>query len=188
MKSWWQYFKQAFTKKECEWIINYSKNIPISDAFIGSGQGYVINESFRRSKIRWLNKCAPELAEMYSRINEMALQANASAFGFDIQGFPHVQFTEYHAQDEGTYDWHEDNNFTNSTPFDRKISMVIQLSDADEYTGGKLKLHHEPLPDDVFCNQGDAIFFPSFNRHMVTPVKLGTRYSLVTWFVGPKFR
>ena len=68
------------------------------------------------------------------------------------------------------------------------MSMVIQLSGKDEYTGGELKLSHDPIPAGTFENQGDAILFPSFNRHMVTPVKLGKRYSLVTWFVGPKFR
>ena len=32
------------------------------------------------------------------------------------------------------------------------------------------------------------IFFPSFLMHRVTPVKQGTRYSLVSWFLGPPFK
>jgi PKHD-type hydroxylase len=188
MTAWWQYFPKAFSKNECEWLIKYAHKLPCGGGVVEHGGEYHEDRKLRRSKVRWFSKTAPELTELYSRISEMMIQANANAFGFDILGFPHVQFTEYHAEDDGTYGWHEDNNFTNNTPCDRKISMVIQLSDAGEYTGGKLKLHREPLPDNVFCNQGDAIFFPSFNRHMVTPVKLGTRYSLVTWFVGPKFR
>ena len=44
------------------------------------------------------------------------------------------------------------------------------------------------LIDHVRAGLEVDILFPAFNRHMVTPVKLGKRYSLVTWFVGPKFR
>ena len=128
------------------------------------------------------------LLPFYERVNRMALQANANAFGFDLSGFHEVQFTEYNAENSGTYGWHEDLAWKKVTPFDRKMSMVVQLSKPDEYTGGKLEFANDPLGDGQFCNQGDVIFFPSFNRHRVIPVKLGIRYSLVTWFVGPKFR
>jgi PKHD-type hydroxylase len=35
---------------------------------------------------------------------------------------------------------------------------------------------------------GDALVFPSFLRHRVTPVSRGVRYSLVTWIEGPQWR
>ena len=35
--------------------------------------------------------------------------------------------------------------------------------------------------------EGSIIVFPAFMEHRVTPVTRGTRYSLVTWFVGPPF-
>jgi PKHD-type hydroxylase len=188
MTAWWQYFKNALTKDECEWLIQYAMSLPCGDGVVGHGGKAVKNEELRRSRVRWLRKSDPALSELFTRIADMGQRANSNAFGFAIDGFPHVQFTEYHADDEGTYGWHEDNSFINATPSDRKMSMVIQLSDPESYTGGKLLLKRDPLPDGTFCNQGDAIFFPSFNTHMVTPVKLGVRYSLVTWFVGPHFR
>jgi PKHD-type hydroxylase len=36
--------------------------------------------------------------------------------------------------------------------------------------------------------QGQAIFFASFLRHKVAPVKKGVRKSLVMWFGGPPFK
>jgi PKHD-type hydroxylase len=36
--------------------------------------------------------------------------------------------------------------------------------------------------------QGQAIFFASFLRHRVAPVKKGVRRSLVMWFGGPPLR
>lgn len=86
------------------------------------------------------------------------------------------------------YDWHEDNAWKGRTPFDRKLSLVAQLSRPEDYQGGRLELHNDPLPDTHFRGQGDIIVFPAFNRHRVTPVTAGTRYSLVTWFVGPRLR
>ena len=36
--------------------------------------------------------------------------------------------------------------------------------------------------------QGQAIFFASFLRHRVAPVKKGIRQSMVMWFGGPPFK
>lgn len=188
MNAWWQLFRNAFTKEECEWLIQYAKQIDSCTGTVGHGGKSVVNETLRRSRVRWLQRDDQNLDLLIRKIERMALRANANAFGFDLAGFHELQFTEYHAEEDGHYGWHEDNNWTKNTPFDRKMSMVVQLSDKDSYTGGKLMLHNDPLPDGHFTNQGDTIFFPSFNRHMVSPVKLGVRYSLVTWFVGPKFR
>lgn len=188
MTSWWQHFKQALSPEECKFIIEYGLTHKPIDATVGHGGKSTVNTELRRSTVRWLSRSDSTLSGLYQKIEILALKANANAFGFDLSGFHEVQFTEYNADAEGTYGWHEDLCWTKATPFDRKMSMVIQLSDKDDYTGGKLELKHDPLPAGIFENQGDVIFFPSFNIHRVTPVKLGKRHSLVTWFVGPKFR
>ena len=36
--------------------------------------------------------------------------------------------------------------------------------------------------------QGQGIFFASFLRHRIAPVKKGVRHSLVMWFGGPPLR
>lgn len=188
MIHWWQSFNSALTPEECKFIVEYGLTHKASQATVGHGGKSVVNENLRRSTVRWFSRSDPALAGLYAKIENMGLKANANGFGFDLAGFHEVQFTEYNADVDGTYGWHEDLNWTKNTPFDRKMSMVIQLSHKDDYTGGKLELQRDPLPAGTFENQGDAIFFPSFNTHRVTPVKLGKRYSLVTWFVGPKFR
>ena len=62
------------------------------------------------------------------------------------------------------------------------------LSDPSEFTGGELTFSEmgdqKPLP----LKQGQAIFFASFLRHKVAPVKKGVRKSLVMWFGGPPFK
>ena len=188
MRYWWQSFQKAFTPDECDQLVKYGLTHTPVKATVGHGGKSVVDDHLRRSKVRWLSRTDHKLNGLFARIECMALKANANAFGFDIAGFHEVQFTEYNAEDSGTYGWHEDNIWTKDSPFDRKMSMVIQLSDKEGYTGGKLELVHDPLPAGTFENKGDVIFFPAFNRHRVTPVKLGVRYSLVTWFIGNKFR
>jgi len=91
---------------------------------------------------------------------------------------------------KGFYDWHMDLNAfgqQGQNPI-RKISMTLLLSDPSEFTGGDLLFsemgEHKPLP----LKQGQAIFFASFLRHKVAPVKKGIRKSLVMWFGGPPFK
>jgi PKHD-type hydroxylase len=188
MNAWWQLFNKAFSEEECAFIIKHGLTHRPVQATVGHGGKSVIDDHLRRSTVRWFNRSDQALNWFYDRIEKMALQANANAFGFDLAGFHEVQFTEYNSENAGGYGWHEDLNWTKPTPFDRKMSMVIQLSKSNDYTGGKLEFANDPLKDEQFANQGDVIFFPSFNRHRVIPVKSGLRYSLVTWFVGPKFK
>jgi PKHD-type hydroxylase len=91
---------------------------------------------------------------------------------------------------KGFYDWHMDLNAfgqQGQNPI-RKISMTCLLSDPSEFTGGDLLFSEmgdqKPLP----LKQGQAIFFASFLRHKVAPVKKGVRKSLVMWFGGPPFK
>ncbi|HEY1083710.1 MAG TPA: 2OG-Fe(II) oxygenase [Prosthecobacter sp.] len=188
MKAWWQLFSNHFTPAECQALIDYALTHPVQTGTIGHGGKSAVNEGIRRSKVRWLNRHDPQLAAFFARISNMGEQANNNGFGFDLRGFREVQFTEYDAGDEGHYDWHEDNAWTAGFATERKMSMVIQLSAPADYEGGKLELQRDSLPADKFTNQGDVIFFPAFNRHRVTPVTQGKRYSLVTWFTGPAFR
>ena len=79
----------------------------------------------------------------------------------------------------------------------RKLAIVVQLSDPDDYQGGELEVFnivHEYEPDDVIAwsddarQQGSVIVFPAFEYHRVTPIVDGERYSLVCWIGGPPFR
>lgn len=73
----------------------------------------------------------------------------------------------------------------------RKITMVLNLTNPDNYAGGNLKLDLGPHAGKKrfhVCQeirpQGSIIIFPSFTYHCVTPVTRGTRYSLVNWCLG----
>lgn len=189
MKAWWQLWSKAFTPSECAEIVAYMlKQRPVQ-AVVGHG-GQATKSDIRKSTVYWINRTEPILWDAFARIDHMVRRSNAEAFGFDIAHNHEVQGTEYNADRLGKYDWHEDNTWVpqNGNIFDRKLSVVVQLSPADNYEGGRLELDRDGLPSDRFCDVGDLIIFPSFLRHRVTPVTKGVRYSLVTWYQGPRFR
>ncbi len=67
----------------------------------------------------------------------------------------------------------------------------VQLSESDSYEGGDLifDLPPELCPDkELMRKQGTIIIFPSFVRHMVTPVTEGERHAMVSWIEGLNFR
>jgi PKHD-type hydroxylase len=187
MNAWWQMFRRAFTPQECQALIDYGLEQPLIEARIGYGGDPHLDTKMRRSQIRWFRRDDKQLELFYDRLWRMGRQAN-KAFGFDLRDCGSAQFTVYESSNEGHFDWHLDNAFKTNGKHDRKMSMVIQLSDTSTYEGGRLELQSDPLPPNMFVDQGDTIFFPSFNRHRVTPVTKGVRYSCVVWFEGPPFR
>lgn len=63
----------------------------------------------------------------------------------------------------------------------RKMNLIIQLSEGDEYDGGDL------IAGTTTCSRefGTGIFFPAYLDHSVTKLTSGTRYSLIGHAWGP---
>ena len=126
------------------------------------------------------------MADMYKDIEHIMKTTNGNHFGFDGMTITEpAQYTEY--PEGGFYEWHVDNdvNCAHEPPV-RKISMTCLLSDPSTFTGGELEfMEKNKIPN---LKQGQAIFFASFLRHRVAPVKKGTRRSLVMWFGGQPFK
>mgnify|MGYP003307903561 FL=1 len=69
--------------------------------------------------------------------------------------------------------------------------MTILLN--DDYEGGDFQFatyakEQCEIITPEYNKQGTVIVFPSDMEHRVLPVTKGTRYSLVTWFLGPPFQ
>lgn len=177
----WQLFVGVINKQTCESMIDtFSKIDPID------GTTYNATETHRKSKVRWVAD-EPALEVLFLRFVNAA---NAVAFNVDIQQeMREMQFTEYHAEYGGKYNWHHDVNWENNKNFDRKLSMVVQLSDPDTYEGGRFEFNEvqNPRPED-WKKQGSILIFPSYLQHRVTEVTKGVRYSLVSWVRGPRWR
>ncbi|MGF1454491.1 MAG: 2OG-Fe(II) oxygenase [Alphaproteobacteria bacterium] len=143
------------------------------------------DDKIRRSEVVWLRR-SEGYDWVYDRIWTAIDRLNAEFFHFDITGFQtSVQLTRYAATNRGHYTWHMDNGDKNAT---RKLSFTVQVSDPDAYRGGDLELFYKARSEVASRDRGSITVFPSFVMHRVSPVKKGTRYSLVAWIEGPRWR
>jgi len=187
----WQYWAGGIPEADCDSIVELLDNtIEMSDGQIGFGDKSAPNSQYRSSKIGWVNTYDARYQSIVSTIWNFGKLANRNAYAFDIDFLNDIQYTHYYGSTNDKYDWHIDTFWGNGTPYDRKISMVIQLSDPNDYEGGEFQFDPEiAQPNAEHLRQrGTVIAFPSFIRHRVTPVTSGTRKSLVAWIEGPNFR
>lgn len=188
MKGEWSYWKNYFSKDYCNNIIELAKKVPLVDPTLGE-DSRPADPNMRRSKLRWINQDNKDFEGVFKKFWELQIRMNRDFFGFNVQSLNYLQFTEYDEEYQGEYKSHQDIFWTSPKTTHRKISMIVQLSDPKDYTGGKLVLERttHPLPEDII-EQGTVIAFPSFVYHRLEPVTKGKRYSLVGWFEGPKFQ
>ena len=127
---------------------------------------------------------------IYSRLLSITEEANNSLWKFDLTGFwEDCQYTTYEAsskKDGDFYDYHLD--IDGSYGVQRKISIVVQLSDQEDYEGGELELKTSKNSYVADKSKGSILLFPSFCLHKVHPVTKGKRNSLVLWVSGMPFK
>lgn len=190
MLAWWQLWTAHFNPKTCDNLIEAGLKIKPQDGVIGFGGSAKSDQKMRRSKVRWVHRNTKGFEHIWHRLSDMMHEANGNAFGFDLTTLKEMQFTEYRAEEEGHYDWHEDLCWKPQPPTmsQRKLSLVLQLSDSGTYDGGDFQVAHDQIAPKIVRPRGSVIVFPSFLRHRVTPLTRGVRYSLVCWMPGPNFR
>jgi PKHD-type hydroxylase len=182
-----------FSPEECETIINLPKSGDSTTPLNYSSTGFGSNEHITTAKIRispvsWIRSDKPENTWIFEKIVQCIEETNNKYFNYDLKEIQSLQFTVYDSEEKGFYDKHIDTEPTLIDGVIRKLSISIQLSEPEDYEGGKVLLHVGGDPIEVPKNRGTAIFFPSYTLHEVTPVTKGIRYSLVAWITGPKFK
>ena len=101
-------------------------------------------------------------------------------FKFDISFVEPYELKRY--TDTDFFGKHVDSYYSLQVDIDRKLTMVVQLSDTNEYTGD-LKIFNNK----VHRNKGSVTVFPSFFTHEVTKTT-GVRWSLIGWAWGPYWK
>ena len=186
------YWNNLFTDEELDQIFEYCNDLPAETAHTGHQKTeQTTREDVRKSQVAWVYR-NNDTEWIFSRYDGAVQRINTSLFNVDIEPLSSLQFTRYE-EDGGHYDWHWDMQLA-PEPFEpniirqRKISVVTQLNDPEDYNGGVLKVGPCGRIYDIDQGKGVTCMFLSFVNHMVTPVTKGTRYSLVGWYEGPDWR
>ena len=179
MRDIWQLYKGALTDEECDKIIEVGNEQEKQDAGIfANSHG---DEKVRKTQISWIREpWIDSTQEFYFR------DANSNVFGFLADLMPAAQFGTYKEGD--FYEWHYDVNWESDRQYDRKLSIVIQLSDPNDYEGGVFEFQYPFEQPKGFEERGSVLIFPSYITHRVTKITKGERKSLVNWLEGPRWR
>ena len=148
-----------------------------------------IDDNVYEAQIRSVNSKPVVLDGLfYEKLHAYVWAANQALWKFELTGLhPHdpPQLLRYERGDH--YDWHLDHDGQSSS---RKLTCIVQLSDADSYEGGDIcifpSLTSSSPADWRAC--GTLIIFPVYVPHCVAKIESGTRHALVFWIHGPEFR
>ena len=199
----WHIIHEAIDRKTCKKIISLGKDSfkpAQADLHIESKEDkerineYGVDKDTRVSDISWITNV--------KWVKDLIIPALASAnvnagWKYNVIGVESLQLTRY--KKDGFYTWHSDGKGCHLSgrtygkdpnPYVRKLSMTILLNDS--YEGGEFQFASYNKKECMistpeFSKVGSSVVFPSVMEHRVVPVKKGTRYSLVGWFIGPPF-
>jgi PKHD-type hydroxylase len=178
------WYRAGFSKEELEKIYTDLENVPFEKATTLDGNS---EKDVRSSRIKWIPK-NKQWEWLYQKLMNMAVDANDNLWDFDlISADEKIQYTEYLAEDEGHYTWHQD--IGPGMASQRKVSITVQLSESDEYEGGDLELWRGG--NNVVTAErgaGVTVLFPSYLMHRVTKVTKGKRRSFVLWVGGQHYK
>lgn len=186
----------ALSPDECVRLIDIFDSSPAVTAGLLSGGNQT---DTRICDTLWMDD-TPDTAWIFKRLVKIVADVNRETFHFDLDEFREsAQILRYTApeltsngysdgvSEAGRYDTHVDIGGVGHSAT-RKLSLSIQLSAAESYTGGGLQVGSDEQAWSAPREPGTAILFPSFVRHSVAPLVTGTRYALVAWVHGPAFR
>lgn len=179
-------WEDAFTTEQLNTLQSMAMNAQETGRIGNNGH----SPEIRRSKVKWVDDSENQFSWVFDILKHVVANINARFYRFDLSGFGEpMQLTNYSEEDQGTYNWHQDMSCSkNAVGTNRKLSIVIQLSDPSVYEGGNLEIMHGSKPVAVEKKRGLIAIFPSWQLHRVTPVVKGSRQSLVVWVSGPEFK
>lgn len=175
------YAYDFLTDEECDTLIE------ITTIIQGNNPGTVDNiPNFREVKAIPLHFMGSKINWLSDRIQEAVKDFNYQFYRFDISALDGLSLCTYNAEQGSQYRAHNDCIFNDGLM--RKLTVVIQLTDPNEYQEGSTLVLDGELQISLKKERGSINIFPSFLTHRVDPITKGTRHAIVTWVAGPPFR
>ena len=174
-------FKSAFNDNEINFIKNLVKKYNSQKGTISN----YVDLTYRSSNIKWL-PYNNDTNWIYSKLNYLIDKANVECWNFDLfDKTEQIQYGEYDSKEGGHYEFHMD---VSDNSINRKLSLSVQLSDENNYSGGDLQFFTNRKVRNATKEKGSVIIFPSYLMHRVKKVTGGKRESLVLWRHGPPLK
>lgn len=183
------YQHDVFTSAELQKIINYCNLLQKQEALVAVGKdAYGVNADYRISEVSWV-ELNLDTQWIYDKFGESIQYLNNSFYQYDLIGFNSLQFAKYDFRKKAKYDTHMDVIWETEQPLNSSVKLSVVLLLNDNFEGGEFEYTLDGstmIQADI--KPGTIIVFPSYLLHRVKQIQKGTRYSLVGWCVGPKFK
>lgn len=159
--------EKVFSEEECKKIINSDMELITQDHKrankTGNYPAYYLNEVDNT----WVRE----------RLEKVLFNINEEEYKFQYQGLiDYIGMKTYNVGDE--FGWHTDTLIrTRRLACTIPLSMNCEGGDLEVFVGKKLTLNQRI---------GEAIVYPIWIYHRITPILSGKRISLVTWTIGDK--
>lgn len=172
-----------FSNDELELIINYCDQELYCHG---------LDKDYGGKKITFTN--LGEILFIKERIIDIIQTINKEYFRFNISNAMFISYIKF--EKDNYLPWHMDNvlwvdknDDTSNIIFSpRKLTLILQLSDINEYTGGDLVLVSDSGEFIARKKKGLFNVFPGYMVHKVTPILSGTRRVLQVTCTGPNFK
>lgn len=187
LKCPWAWWNDFFSDEQIEEIKALKNDFPFIEGLTGGDGG---EKTARRSSDIFFVHKDNQYGWIFNDLDQVVNNLNQDFFHFDLYELNSIQYTKYEKRDdtEDHYGWHWDMHTGSGREHQRKLSVILQLSDANDYEGGELMLATGGDLTTIEKKKGSIIAFPSFINHQVTPVTSGVRETLVAWYTGPDWR
>ena len=178
------YWDNFLTQEDIHFLRHHPSWMNYHAAEVGDS---VNDMNTRRTNVGWVD-FSEQNQHIWHKIAQVVSEINSKFFHINLTGFyEDMQLSEYSGAYQGHYNWH-----TDACPSDnkvpRKLSMVLMLSEPEEYEGGELQFKVSDKDETLEMKLGRAWFFPSYLLHRVTPVTKGVRKTAVLWVGGEPWK
>ena len=198
-------FENVLDWEECEWLIDYFNSN--EDGHQEAGIGGQMNKGTIDKTVRKVKVLHAQPADLWevnpqimNKLQYFCSEVNDNSFGYDINMLSQIDILEYQPDDH--YRWHNDSGDMVTDAGCRKLTFTFELSDSDDYEGGQMMIGNgylnglqegkteEEMLESLAGQkeQGTVIAFSSFLEHKVYPLTKGTRYAMVIWMNGPRWK
>jgi PKHD-type hydroxylase len=171
----------ALTRSQCDMIVQDAKIIGMTRAPVLAKDGSRVLSLNRTCSSCWVPK-SNHHQWLYNYVWALAKETNAEHYGFDISDMQQLQILRYRPLQ--WFRWH----FDTYDGSDRKLTLVINLSQPKSYLGGGLQVEADWENSEQSRNQGAASFFPAWIKHRARAPLWGERWSLVAWITGAAWK
>jgi len=161
-----------FTKEECDYIKSLWNENDFKPSTITKGDVSNIVSDSRTSDSLFISSSTDEKNLILNKLNILGIKTLPSE----------INVLRYKKDNE--FKLHTDSSSTYS---DRYKTLVIQLSDENDYSGGSLILYEGTKKYEASKKLGNVVMFSSQLEHKAEKIEEGIRYSMVMWLEKTHF-